>query len=580
MKKIVGSVKAFNEDQNGAALVTVLLISLLLLTASAAMLSAVGASSKNNSDSLSESKAYWAAESGLQASINALRNNGVTYDKAVQYPTLAYDAVNLPGGLAYTGADVIVNSEARYRISVSNPDANSPYTFSTTGSFRPPATGGAVADSSVPDTPKICVPTCIANPRTEVRFSGVGNTSANFITIPNPNPPLGVFSVEKVNGGVSIPTGITFRIEFALSSPSEANRTIRGTISASSSSSPVELRFLTQSYTLQGSTIELCSTSPSPGAGSEGECPNSVFASWLFNSGESRTLYADLSPTQPYRLLVRSTGFATNGSRKQLEAILQRNFFNDLASTSAISMIGPATGMVFDAGTGGPRYCGVDGGYLPGGQVPNTPPCTINPNTPTGPSIGVTDPNGLPTVIAGGSGATLIPAPDLLTDLPVWQQSPQEMDQFVSRLRTEAQNTGRYIPDGNGTTSISQNQLGSHSTGTGLSFCEGDCSVGPLSAGGILVVTGRFEYNGNFSFNGLILVTGAGGMHRAGGGGGQIIGNVVIAPYNPGNLNAGFLPPSFTTNGGGNADILFGGISSAFDGTSAITNFMVGIAEK
>jgi SNF2 family DNA or RNA helicase len=38
--------------------------------------------------------------------------------------------------------------------------------------------------------------------------------------------------------------------------------------------------------------------------------------------------------------------------------------------------------------------------------------------------------------------------------------------------------------------------------------------------------------------------------------------------------------PRFTTNGGGNSDILFGGISSAFDGTSAITNFMVGIAEK
>jgi hypothetical protein len=174
----------------------------------------------------------------------------------------------------------------------------------------------------------------------------------------------------------------------------------------------------------------------------------------------------------------------------------------------------------------------------------------------------------------------LIPAPDVLTDLPEWQQTPQDLDDFVADFRAEAQNTGRYIADGPGTTSITQSQLGSHTTGTGLSFCEGDCSVGPISGGGILVVTGRFEYNGNFSFNGLILVTGAGGMHRAGGGGGQIIGNVIIAPYDPTNLSAGFLPPRFTTNGGGNSDILFGGTSAAFNGTAAITNFMVGIAEK
>src|SRR5258708_38429736 len=62
-------------SEGGAALVTVLLITLLLGTACIAMLSAVSASSKNNTDALSETKAYYAAESGLQATINVLRND-------------------------------------------------------------------------------------------------------------------------------------------------------------------------------------------------------------------------------------------------------------------------------------------------------------------------------------------------------------------------------------------------------------------------------------------------------------------------------------------------------------------------
>ncbi len=62
-----------NEQESGAALVTVLMISVLLGIACIAMLSAVGANSRNSTDVLSETKAYYAAESGLQATINVLR---------------------------------------------------------------------------------------------------------------------------------------------------------------------------------------------------------------------------------------------------------------------------------------------------------------------------------------------------------------------------------------------------------------------------------------------------------------------------------------------------------------------------
>ena len=60
-------------NEKGAALVTVVLISVLLLTACIALLHAVGANSANSADVLSETKAYYAAETGLQATINELR---------------------------------------------------------------------------------------------------------------------------------------------------------------------------------------------------------------------------------------------------------------------------------------------------------------------------------------------------------------------------------------------------------------------------------------------------------------------------------------------------------------------------
>ncbi|MEQ1763493.1 MAG: carboxypeptidase-like regulatory domain-containing protein [Pyrinomonadaceae bacterium] len=70
-------------NESGAALATVMFVSVLLLTASAFLLSAVGNNSRNSTDVLYEAKAYYAAESGLQATINVLRHRNVEYSRAV-----------------------------------------------------------------------------------------------------------------------------------------------------------------------------------------------------------------------------------------------------------------------------------------------------------------------------------------------------------------------------------------------------------------------------------------------------------------------------------------------------------------
>jgi hypothetical protein len=92
---------------------------------------------------------------------------------------------------------------------------------------------------------------------------------------------------------------------------------------------------------------------------------------------------------------------------------------------------------------------------------------------------------------------------------------------------------------------------------------------------------------GNFSFNGLIVVTGGGGILRKGGGTGEIRGNIIVAPYEnsmiAGNLNptAGskFWAPQWHTDGGGNSDIQYDSNNQA-NSLNAINNVVLGVVEK
>ena len=98
-------------------------------------------------------------------------------------------------------------------------------------------------------------------------------------------------------------------------------------------------------------------------------------------------------------------------------------------------------------------------------------------------------------------------------------------------------------------------------------------------------MTGQLTNTGGFSFRGLIVVVGEDGWLRNGGGNGQVIGNVVIAPYNrrnyiPENHTTSFLPPRYQITGGGGSDLIYGDITSTFSNTSGVSDIMQGIAEK
>lgn len=523
--------------QRGAALVTVILVSLLLGTACVAMLSAVSASSKNNSDALSEYKAYYAAESGLQATINVLRNGGINYSQAAADADLSTWLGNGP---------IAIGTEASYTISVTDPDHSADsITYSTNGTFEQ-----ADGYTYLPQR------TYTGGGGTlTVSYLGQGSTTA---THPITSTPFGNFQIVQTGTGVTTSDILEFRIDYVVSAPHPATRTIRGSINMSTRL----VSFGSNSYSLQGSTITLCNSISNCSTG-----PVITLPAPTTSPQSAPILYGKMTPIEPVRLKVITTGYGPSGtsSTKQLEAIVQRNFFNDLGSSSAISMLGPNA--FFNIGSS--SQMSINGGS----------------NT----SITVSDPNGLNNVNAALAGppdrrANVTPAPEIAgNDLPSWQQSSTAMDAFVNELKSAAQQNGRYFSSSDPT------NFGDYATGTGITFCDRSCTMGGnTDGGGILVVTHTFNTSGNPRFNGLVLVVGQyasasdpGGVVRSGGGNETFTGNIVIAPYNPSNLVAGWGQPRYDQNGGAgdtiNSEVA---VDQAFDGTSAITDFVLGIAEK
>jgi len=539
-------------SESGAALVTVILVTLLLGTACIAMLTAVGASSTNNTDTLSEYKAYYGAESGIQAAINIFRYKGVGYDQAVQHPTLAYDATNFPAGLNYTSGKVSLNSETSYSVSVSDPDHSGDSTTFTSVGGLAPASGVVFVTSRTfgtsPDT-------------ITVSYSGI-STATNFTHPGQETQNIGSFVLTKTGTGATIPIGTRFSIDYLQSAPRPGYKSFGGTIQTDPATGAVWVHLDSASNILLGATIQILDLDASYN--------RNLTMPVAPDTATSTQMRATIGPTEPYRLVINSTGYGPSGAKKNLEAILQKNLFNGLASGAATSMIGapcPVGQVCFAPGTSnGITYNGCSAV----GCVP---------------SFGLTDPANLAYVQShppSGDPTHMQPPPELLSspELPSWQQTPQALDVLVDQLRLSAQNSGRYFvnPGGNLT------NPGSWTNGTGITFCEGSCQVSG-DGGGFLVVTGQLTNVGGFNFKGMIIVTGEGGWLRNGGGNGQIIGNIVIAPYNrspyvPENLSATFLPPMYQITGGGGSDVIYGDVTASFDNTSAVSDFVAGVAEK
>lgn len=569
------------KDERGAAMVMVLLIALLLLTASAGLLLETSMNTQNVTDATAEQQAYNAAESGLQSAINVLRGNVVpsplldtskpatdpanliNFRKAINLATsnenvdtsvvprlsrwLKYNYA--PGGaslkdritLGSTAASYNPHDGFAYSLSITDPDDTGQIiSFKTEGQFYDP-----VAKTWIPGSPGITVGTV---PNTAlVVYEGVtspdldvsdGLETTNF-------GKFKVNSLSMLGGGVVLAENLRFRIIVTMTAPYNSVKVMRGWIKLKSGSNSIfEFDFDSPAYDVRGSLFKFTND------------PLEV------SIGGNATINGSVTPAEPYRVIVRSVGFGPRGARKELEATVQKNFFNGLSAPATLTLIGSTNGFHFKPGTSNNvTYSGDDIAS------------TLNI-----PSIGTTNDTNLQTITneLNAQAVKTVPVPpaeNVLIEVPFWLSSPKNLDDTVKDLRNVAKASGKYFANGQ-----APNNFGNLATATGITFIEGNGEFSG-NGGGILVCTGKLTLHGNFSFNGLIIVTGTDGIQRTGGGNGLLAGNTVVAPYNPANLNADFLAPKYDISGGGNSTIRYDSNSVA-NGMTAVSNFVLGVAEK
>jgi hypothetical protein len=135
--------------------------------------------------------------------------------------------------------------------------------------------------------------------------------------------------------------------------------------------------------------------------------------------------------------------------------------------------------------------------------------------------------------------------------------SPSQLDALVNSLANVADVA---YSCGIGTPCSPSGAVGTNANPQ-ITYVSGDFNYGNASGAGVLVVTGTLSFNGNASFNGLVLVIGQGIVTESGGGNGGFNGTVFVAktqsatpPYAE---LATLGSPLYSWNGGGNSDIQY-----------------------
>jgi len=230
---------------------------------------------------------------------------------------------------------------------------------------------------------------------------------------------------------------------------------------------------------------------------------------------------------EPTRLLIRVRGFGPKGAEKRMEAIIRRTTF-DYTAPAMLMMRGAddCAAMTFSIGESNAKdYSGHD-----------------NNGSTILPAFGSTCDGDLAIEQASDGKETVEDPKDAkinISSLPLWLQTTAEARLFLAEQKADAITQDRYFTsfDGNA---------------EGFTFVDGDCDLDGGS--GLLIVTGTLSMKGNPNFDGLILVLGEGRVERDGGGNGDIYGAMAVARFND---TGGFLPPAFTTNGGGNSTMKY-----------------------
>ena len=264
---------------------------------------------------------------------------------------------------------------------------------------------------------------------------------------------------------------------------------------------------------------------------------------------------------RPERLRIRVTGLGPRDSRKNMEVVVNRYTLEYDVEATVTLPNGSGTPISFNLGgsnvtsTSGVDASGSGGSidaFLVSDADKNTTNNVIDGCNPDGSNCSGSGPNvtpGDPGVLGGDN------TPSFLNDVA----SARLFLYGSEGMKQAAINQGRYFTSGPAAIA-SPAGLGASNPDGVYTFIDGDLTLGPgnPTGQGTLIVTGKLTLDGNFNFNGVIMVLGAGEVYRSGGGHGNIYGAMFVAKFSATGLDTDqFGAPVFDTSGGGTSNIQY-----------------------
>lgn len=278
-----------------------------------------------------------------------------------------------------------------------------------------------------------------------------------------------------------------------------------------------------------------------------------------------------LATYKPDQLRIRVKGFGPRNSQKKMEIVVSRYTLD--YPVKAVVTLPNGSGDQLPFNLGGSNVTATLGTDLDGGS------------SLAAFAVSAADYNTANNIIdgcladgsnCGGSGPNVTPPdPMVLTNSnsPSFLQSVSTAREFLygtEGMMNMAINQGRYFTSG-AAAIASTAGLGASNPDGVLTFVDGDLTLGPgnPTGQGTLIVTGNLTLDGNFQWNGVIMVLGEGHVYRSGGGHGDIYGAMFVAKFaRTGADTDVFGAPTFDTSGGGTANIQYS--STAVDRAKSV----------
>jgi len=277
---------------------------------------------------------------------------------------------------------------------------------------------------------------------------------------------------------------------------------------------------------------------------------------------DSATACASVPATnyKPERLRIRVTGVGPRGSRKNMEVVVNRYTLEyDVKATVTLPN---GSGNPINFNLGGSNVTSTSGVDASGGGTISAIAISDQDKQRTNNVIDGCNPDGSNCT---GSGPNVTPGDPAILDkdnTPSFLKDVASAREFLygsEGMKQAAINQGRYFNSGPAAIA-SDAGLGASNPDGVYTFVDGDLTLGPGSptGQGTIIVTGKLTLNGNFQWNGVIMVLGSGEVYRSGGGHGDIFGAMFVAKFPTSGADSDkFGAPVFDTSGGGTSNIQY-----------------------